>query len=239
MTMDIDIVFERSSMAVQRAWQLLKDSQPKLSGPRPELKYGVKSKPVSIADFESKVLPRLDSLMLDIGDSLLLFRTAAWNDIITINDVTADDQPSDKVYPFLAENSFLQAWFTNGEYYVQQNCEDPVMYRDDWPRENVQITWNPDIACERIDISQNPGRTLYRDGFAEVVAATMWFSPKMLDRLGVSEAQLSAESWLDVKRENGAIRIESYHKPFTSPDREEGERQDRLRELLYSNVPQT
>jgi len=101
--------------------------------------------------------------------------------------------------------------------------------------ENVK-TYIDNVGWERIDISSNPGRRIYKTGYVESVASTMWLSDTFFELTGADKQKLNELEWLQVEQlSDTVIKITSWPEPFNSAEGEQGRRQIELRKILYPN----
>ena len=157
-----------------------------------------------------------------------------WIDGLVLNF----DDAEKWVTPFLEIDGFFQAWVYDPEYNRWQNAEDPLIY-EAHRRSITGLSMKSNklpfpLEKEIIDISSNPGRRICRKGYVESVAAVMWFSTGVLDKLNISHSKLSKLDWATTDWiSDHIVRIQISEKPFTSADNEAGRLQDRLRSVLY------
>lgn len=165
--------------------------------------------------------------------------TALKHSFISIEEVSAGASVSwaDWVKPFLAENSFVQAWISDVEYDYWQNAKDPLQYEAMGRSYSHLATRSnglpPPLEQVEIDISGNPGRWSLRSGYVEAIGSTMWFGSPFWKYVGEDrkDALLSA-SWLDVRSVgNGVIQVIASEHCFYDEATED--MQNNLRAVLY------
>jgi hypothetical protein len=136
--------------------------------------------------------------------------------------------------PFAMRKCFRQAYIYDGHYLSCQRMDDPGWFEynglpcPDLPRKK-------NIAGQLVlDISQNPGRWHIRDGYEEAVGAMMWLGRPFWKLTGASKKEVIGQTWLKCHElPNGVLQVQAWPKPFTSAEGEEGEIQNRLRDLLF------
>lgn len=144
------------------------------------------------------------------------------------------------VKTFLNKTPFIQAWILDKDYNFWQNEDDPDYYERrgrDYSHLPVRHN-NEDPPWDRleIDISNNPGRRLFRMGYIEAIGSTMWLGPDFWEKVGQDrkEAILAAD-WADVQeREHGVLRVQVAPDCFV--DETTADLQNKLRETLYGDT---
>lgn len=140
---------------------------------------------------------------------------------------------------FVADSALVMGWYADYEYHYWQNAEDFLEYRaagrsvDGLPTKRRDLP--PPLNDLIIDTSNNPGRSILRNGFVEVVASTMWLSDKFWKLAGTDRDRAVNADWLNHSEvAPGVLRIDAYPETFASSDGACGERQVRLRSLLFN-----
>lgn len=140
----------------------------------------------------------------------------------------------------LQHQAFISARITNSEYCSIQNRKDLQSYEllgiDHSKLPKIKSGLPFPLPQEKIDISNNPGRWLFKKGYIEAIAAEMWLSPEFFNRVNLSEQAVLESNWLQTEKMGDVMHIKAYHKPFDSADGEQGLIQDKLRHLLFSGV---
>jgi hypothetical protein len=98
------------------------------------------------------------------------------------------------VEAFFNKATFIQAWISDIEYEFWQNAKDPMQYQA-YNRSYTGLPMKsnglpPPLEQQEIDISQNPGRRIIRDGFIEAVGSTMWLSEEFWKKTGVGNGKV-------------------------------------------------
>lgn len=152
-------------------------------------------------------------------------------------DPCSDVSWIDWVKPFLAENSFVQAWVSDIDFDFWQNANDPLQYQAEGrsylglPMKSNGLP--PPLDQMEIDTSNNPGRWISRLGYIEAVGAVMWLGMPFWREVGVSHKErLFATDWLDLRSfENDILQVTAHEHSFR--DAATTEKQKKLRSLLY------
>ena len=136
--------------------------------------------------------------------------------------------------PFAMKRCFRQAYVHDGHYEDMQNTDWPgVLEKYGIPHAHLPRKKNM-IGQDVLDISHNPGRFKIREGYQEAVGAMMWLGRPFWKLTGASKKQVLAQSWLKCREvSSGVLQVQAWPKPFTSAEGEEGEIQNRLRDLLF------
>lgn len=123
------------------------------------------------------------------------------------------------------------------DYELDQNITDPeILRRRGLMNEKVVLVDSgapPPLNSKRVDISRNPGRRLWRDGYVEGIGEVMWIGSAFGEVVGeLAWSSLEETPWLDVERQPDVTRITHLDGPFVSA--ENAERQERLRAMVFS-----
>lgn len=133
---------------------------------------------------------------------------------------------------------FIQAWTYNIEYEYWQNATDLLEYESSGrptsqlPKKSNQLP--PPLEPLKIDTSQNPDRTIMKNGYIEAVAATMWFGKEFWRNIGNNKLnELLSTNWLKIiEINNHVIKLTASENSFC--DTSTSITQDALRKMLFS-----
>lgn len=123
------------------------------------------------------------------------------------------------------------------DYELDQNITDPdILRRRGLMNEDVVLVDSgspPPLNSKRVDISRNPGRRLWRDGYVEGIGEVMWIGSAFGEVVGEPAwSSMEETPWLDVERRPHVTMITHLDGPFVSA--ENAERQERLRAMVFS-----
>ena len=133
---------------------------------------------------------------------------------------------------------FLMAWVVDVEYDRWQNVVDPQEYEEvgkSFAHLLLRSNGKPyPLDRLEIDTSRNPGRWRFGAGYIEAVGATMWLGSSFWDATRADKRKLHNLNWLQSLEETQSVtRIKAADRCFTTGEGELGERQVRLRSLLF------
>lgn len=144
-------------------------------------------------------------------------------------------------WQFIDSPNFVMAWVVDSEYDFWQNAEDLLHYTvhnrpySHLPQKSNGLPFPVEQTI--IDISRNPGRRLFRNGYYEIVAAHMWLGEPFWSLTGTSKAAVEQADWLTVSYPlSNVLKVEAAPQCFTSDIEQEADLQRRLRSLLF-NTP--
>lgn len=133
-------------------------------------------------------------------------------------------------------DGFIMGRAFDSEFEYWQNAENPLLFEFSgrsteglsWKNNGLPAPLNDDI----IDISQNPGRRVLRDGYVEAVGHLMWIGDAFWN---VTQLQTkSAPDWVEhVERLDGADFIVVSTDPFCEGMKESYSMLDRIREYYF------
>lgn len=139
---------------------------------------------------------------------------------------------------FVADPALIMGWHADYEYDYWQNADDFLEYKAagrsvaGLPTKRRDLP--PPLNDLIVDTSNNPGRSILRNGFIEVVASTMWLSDKFWILAGTSRDRVVNVDWLSYSEiAPGVLRIDACRETFTSSDGASAGRQSCLRSLLF------
>jgi hypothetical protein len=158
---------------------------------------------------------------------------------ISIEDVNANSTVSwaDWVKPFLAEDSFVQAWVSDVEYDYWQNAKDLLEYEAVGRSYSHLPTKSNGLPAPleqiEIDTSNNPGRWSLHSGYLEAIGSTMWLGDSFWQRVGENRKEtLLSAGWLIVQSvEKDVIQVIASEHCFCDETTEVI--QNNLRAILY------
>jgi len=140
---------------------------------------------------------------------------------------------------FIGSPHFVMAWVADTEYEFWQNAEDLLHYTsrgkpyEHLPQKSNELPYPLERTI--IDISANPGRTIFREGYFEVVGSLMWLGEPFWKLAGTEKSKVQNTDWLSISKPlPSVLRIEAYPKNFTTDVGEEGKLQRKLRSLLFN-----
>ncbi|MCI5145821.1 MAG: hypothetical protein D3923_09870 [Candidatus Electrothrix sp. AR3] len=144
------------------------------------------------------------------------------------------------VNQFLSLNSFIQAIVYDEEYDYWQNAKDPLLYKNEgklYDHLPMKSNGRPfPLEQKIIDVSNNPGKRIIKNGYIEAVGSWMWLGDLFWKATGTKKDLVLNTSWLDTKQENNDVLfIKSSETPFTNSEGQEGIIQKNLRKLLFEN----
>jgi hypothetical protein len=133
---------------------------------------------------------------------------------------------------------FVLARIFDEEFDEWQNREDIGAYEAAGkPHEHLPNTVSDlpaPLNRSIIDISRNPGRSIWRDGFIEAVGSTMWLGDPFWELTRADPKKVANTPWLKVSKPfPNVLRIQAADRCFTSAEGESGEIQNKLRALLF------
>lgn len=141
------------------------------------------------------------------------------------------------VSPFLEWPNFVQAWVVNVEYNHWQNAEDPMLYEGVRDMTGLKMKPSgdpPPLDRQIVDVSENPGRWEFHQGYIEAIGPTMWLGDNFWRVIGHnSEAALAEIPWLRLTKPNtNILKISSdiyFHDEATASE------QNALRAAIYGS----
>lgn len=155
--------------------------------------------------------------------------------LLQVHPTVVRDQPWDQVVLAVAEVAgLISARVFDVEFEYWQNAQDPLEYRAKGRSlRGLRIARDPVFGDQLIDISQNPGRRLLRNGYVEAIGPIMWFGPAFWVRTGARRGEVIAASFLRHCSLSEILdRIEIPGGPLTSTD-ESRQLQENVRGLLF------
>ena len=137
------------------------------------------------------------------------------------------------VISLIQELPVIQAFIHNHEYCYWQNAEDILEYesadKDHSKLPKISNGLPFPLEQEIINISNNPGRRIFRHGFKEVVSSPMWLKPELVCNI----EQLQNITGCTITKVGSLYQICSKHRPFTTSTGEQKYIQDELRNAIY------
>lgn len=134
----------------------------------------------------------------------------------------------------------MQAWVSDVEYDYWQNILWPSTYQLAG-REYLHLPMKSNglpspLEEQIIDVSGNPGRWIFHDGYIESIGSCMWLGEHFWNYVGQDKKQkLFAESWIRTEvLESGVVKLIAADECFM--DESTADKQDRLRGALYGTV---
>jgi len=138
---------------------------------------------------------------------------------------------------FCQLNGFVQGWMSDVEYNYWQNAKDLMLYElDGKDFSHLPLKSNglpPPLEESEVDISQNPGRSILKEGYVESVGSVMWLSDLFWERVKSTRDSLAGEAqWLSIEDFcEGVVKIQVKGQEFISE--RTAEAQNNLRSALY------
>lgn len=178
---------------------------------------------------------------IQLGGFLLRFGVVtAWEHCFVSIKQTGLEIPinwSEWVAPFLKHPGFIQAWVIDCDFAYWQNAEQPIQYelagRDYFDLPLISNGLPPPLRDMWIDISNNPGKRIAKQGYVEAIGEKMWLALDFFSRIGgINVDRLRSAGWTVTKEEEWGGFV------LTAPNgliREDGaiESQRKLRSALY------
>lgn len=186
---------------------------------------------------------RPDSLIVDTGIHKVmsnLLGTYHFYQTFLDEKQPGPDIWDDVAMSFVSHCGFRQAYIFDVEYDRWQNVTSIQSYElNDRDYSHLPLRHNnlpPPLDGMDIDISRNPGRWAFRQGYVEAVGSTMWLGGDFWKLVGEHRRDaLLAANWADVKEvASGVLRVQVAPEPFC--DDSTADLQDRLRQTLYPDV---
>lgn len=140
--------------------------------------------------------------------------------------------------PLFENLSFLQGRIYNREYDIWQNMHD-INYYENSGRDCSHLLKKSNekpypLEATIIDISSNPGRYTFHNGYIEFIGSTMWFGRELLNSLNSDIEKIEELSFITTEYFDNYVKIIAHNKLFVENDGTEG-KQYVLRNLLYSS----
>src|ERR1700722_13062268 len=177
---------------------------------------------------------QVDGLVLQVGNV-----TARGQSFISIEEKSEGAAVSWErwVSPFLEWPNFVQAWVTDREYNYWQNAEDPTQYKGVPDMTGLKMESNGEpFPLERqiVDISENPGRWEFHQGYIEAISPLMWLGDNFWRAIGRNNQDALAKlPWLHLtKPREGILQLSSsiyFQDETTAPE------QNALRAAIYGS----
>jgi len=151
--------------------------------------------------------------------------------------VASMDDAANWLSPLLQDPAFIQARIYDDDYDYWRNACDLVEYESAGRSiEGLPLISNGlsyPMAADIIDTSQNPGRSVLRNGYIESVGSTMWLGGAFWEALQRSPPDWSALPTLRVERQDANIRVQAADQPFNVSSGGQGEMQVAMRRLIF------
>ncbi len=114
-----------------------------------------------------------------------------------------------------------------------QNADSPTPYRTRGRSyAHLDVYWDEEWVRERIDISQNPGRSQFVEGYELSSCWRMWFGPKFFHLVPKEKLLAFPEARRIETTEAGHVFIELYADPFEADLAENRRRQQAFRDWI-------
>ncbi|MDR6236880.1 hypothetical protein [Pseudomonas oryzihabitans] len=146
-----------------------------------------------------------------------------------------------EIWPVLNVEGFVHAWVYDVEYDFWQNATDPLEYEavgrsfSSFPMKDNGLP--PPLGQMEIDISNNPGRNVFRQGYIEAIGSTMWLGDLFWGRVGVDRAvviPLLESFGFKVLKYGDLLKVVASEKVFS--DNSTLEKQYALRRILFGSA---
>ena len=237
---ELTIVYKYATLDAESA---LKANQAELAERNvPSTGFELDGEPVGLA----KVWPRLQKAGRKtfnlVGRGFVFDLSSVCNfqlDFLGVKAINEHPSAWDKwISGFINNPNFVMAWLADAEYEFWQNAEDPLQYTSRGkPHAHLPKKSNglpPPLEQTIIDISDNPGRRLLRNGYYEVVGAVMWLGEPFWQGTGANKVGIERSQWLQLsKPQTSVVRIETAAECFATAEGASGELQRKLRILLF------
>lgn len=136
--------------------------------------------------------------------------------------------------PFLRSEGFVQAWVSDVEFDHWQNAKDLSFYTDRKDKlAEVKIISNnlpPPLTRDIVDVSNNPGRRVIKQGYVECVGLSMWLGKKFWEKVGGFDIKRLQDAGWHIRETSDIITIiqsEAFYEDCAEPI------QKLLRSALY------
>lgn len=134
---------------------------------------------------------------------------------------------------FIQELPVTQAFIHNREYYYWQNVEDTLLY-DSAGKDHSQLPKTSNnlpfpLEQDVVDISNNPGRFVLKNGYRETVSSPMWLAKSLITDL----AKLRDFANISELNNSDVVEINTPYETFDSFDGEQATLQNQLRRAAY------
>ena len=232
----LTLVFEHKSVDRDTAWELI-SSRLQESG-LVEAVYEIVDKKVPFEQI-GKVLKQDGEPHFGIYGEILEFDLAvvgaSRHDAIRISGPSNVDWDA-WVRLLQGAGNFVQAFLVDREYHYWQNAQDPLEFRahnrsyEGLPMKSNGLPFP--LEQQVVDISNNPGRFVLREGFIEAIGSPMWFSNRFWDLTGANKNAVIIEG-VKVEEDDGLTKI-SLGEPIT--ERTGSVIQDALRRSLFPQI---
>lgn len=243
MSLSVDIVIKFMVETPATIWGMLNAGNPtQLSGDL-ECDFGEFRCAAENVSSKIKGLSK-PHFLLDVADGKIFYGHLRNFDhsLVTIKRLVSDIEGADEwVTPFLSSDGFIQAWVVDEEYNFWQNADDPIEYTAKGksyaglPTRSNGFPYP--LKKDVIDTSNNPGRRVIRQGYAECVGAVMWFGDEFMNRTGLSEEVFYLNGWLNAEKVyDRVVRIQVAEEAFTTARGKQGRLQKKIRSLLFPDV---
>ena len=150
----------------------------------------------------------------------------------------SDTKLEEEIGPILSVEGFIQAWLSDIEYDFWQNATDPLEYEcAGRPLSGLPMKPNglpPPLDQMEVDISGNPGRNVFRQGYIEAVGSSMWLGNLFWEKIGMdkfSRISLLESQGVKVYECGKFLRVVTSDKVFS--DDSTLDKQRALRRILF------
>ena len=143
----------------------------------------------------------------------------------------------DLILSISEEGDFILGFLEDVKYSYWQNAEDLLLYEsenkshDHLPKKPNGLPYP--LEAEIVDISNNPGRRVHRNGYLEGVGATMWLGEHFWGLTGARKEEILASETLKIQKLKSILKIRAQEHNFTKDSGEELEKQKLLWNLLF------
>ena len=174
------------------------------------------------------------------GMSFQFGKVTAWGHCFVFIKQLEAGKPADWniwLAPFIKKQGFVQAWIADLEFDYWQNAEQPIQYElanRDYSKLPLKSNgFPPPLQAMWIDISNNPGKRVIKEGYVEAVGEKMWLSPIFKERIGgIDIDRLHAAGWtVDTKSIDGITILTAPKGSFS--EEIDTKYQQKLRAALY------
>jgi hypothetical protein len=240
MAICVEVTLEYLGITADAAWELLRASHPSLLSESKQIDlYGdmhlVSDMPEAI---KRKGKPHFRAEFSEGELDYAPVENPRLNQLFIKGCITDVDDAWTWVRPIATCKQFRSARVFDQDYEFWQNAEDPIQYEGSgrsYAGLPMKSNGLPYPLEQRIlDISKNPGRRVFRQGYVEAVGAVMWLGEQFWPLTGASRQEVLAADWLQCEQlPHGVLRVQAANAPFTTAEGASGVLQDRLRALLF------
>lgn len=180
------------------------------------------------------------SFFIELAGGTIEFSLVADKELCRLdikNFATSLEMAQSLISALIDEPAFVQARVYDAEYDRWQNAESLTLFdvahveHTHLPKKSNGLPFP--LTQEIVDISNNPGRWVLREGYIEAVGSPMWVSRSLLNSLGVDEKELMNVDCFFVEDMGDVLKIVACEQCFTVDVGIQAEKQVMLRRILF------